>query len=120
MEIALTEDQTLLRDTALSFVRQALTSQQIRDLEATEHGYEPAVWKEMAQMGWAAAALPERFGGIDLGPFELSLISDALGRGAVPSPCVGTVVESGMLLLGSGVEQEHAGFEQQQSAWLPR
>jgi alkylation response protein AidB-like acyl-CoA dehydrogenase len=113
MEIALTEDQTLLRETALSFVRQVLTPQQIRDLEATEHGYEPAVWKEMAQMGWAAAALPERFGGIDLGPFELSVITEALGRGAIPSPFFGTVVEAGMLLLD-------AGSEQQQSEWLPR
>ncbi len=113
MDIALTDDQTLLRDTALSFVRQALTPQQIRDLEVSEHGYEPSVWKEMAQMGWAAAALPERHGGIDLGAFDLSLIAEALGRGAIPSPFFSTVVEAGMLLLD-------AGSERQQSEWLPR
>jgi 3-oxocholest-4-en-26-oyl-CoA dehydrogenase beta subunit len=113
MDITLSEDQALLHETAVSFARQALTPQQIRDLETTEHGYEPAVWKEMARMGWAAAALPERFGGADVGPFELSLIAEALGQGAIPSPFFSTVVEAGLLLLD-------AGSELQQSEWLPR
>lgn len=113
MDITLNEDQTLLYDTALSFTRQALTPQQIRDLETTEHGFEPLVWKDMAQMGWAAAAFPERFGGAEAGPLELSLIASALGQGAIPSPFFATVVEAGLLLLD-------AGCERQQSEWLPR
>jgi alkylation response protein AidB-like acyl-CoA dehydrogenase len=113
MDITLNEDQTLLYDTALSFTRQALTPKQIRDLEGTEHGFEPAVWKDMAQMGWAAAAFPESFGGVKAGPLELALIAMALGQGAIPSPFFSTVVEAGLLLLD-------AGSTRQQSEWLPR
>jgi len=113
MDITLNEDQTLLYDTALSFIRQALTQKQIRDLEGTEHGFEPSVWRDMVQMGWSAAAFPERFGGAEAGPLELALIASALGQGAIPSPFFSTVVEAGLLLLD-------AGAERQQSEWLPR
>ena len=58
MDITLNEDQVLLHETARSFAREALTPQQIRELEATEHAFAPGVWKDMAQMGWAAAPFP--------------------------------------------------------------
>ena len=63
MDIALDEDQIMLRDTALSFAQGALTKAQIRDLEATENGFDAGVWKVMAQMGWTAACFPEQDGG---------------------------------------------------------
>jgi alkylation response protein AidB-like acyl-CoA dehydrogenase len=113
MDITLNEDQILLHETALSFAREVLTPKQIRELEATEHAFEPGVWKEMAQMGWAAAPFPERFGGAEVGPLELALIAEALGQGAIPSPFFSTVVEAGLLLLD-------AGSDRQKAAWLPR
>jgi alkylation response protein AidB-like acyl-CoA dehydrogenase len=112
MDIALDEDQIMLRDTAASFAKGALTQQQIRDLETTESGFDIGVWKEMAQMGWAAAAFPEQYGGAETGTLELGLIIEALGRGAIPSPMYSNVVESGFLLLdvASGSQKDE---------WLP-
>lgn len=113
MDIALDDDQIMLRDTALSFAQGALTKAQIRDLEATENGFDAGVWKEMAQMGWTAACFPEQYGGAEAGLFELSLIVEALGNGAVPSPMFSTVIESGFLLLD-------AASGPQKDEWLPR
>ena len=113
MDIALDEDQIMLRDTALSFAQGALTKAQIRDLEATENGFDAGVWKEMAQMGWTAACFPEQYGGAEAGVFELALIVEALGKGAVPSPIFSTVIESGFLLLD-------AASGPQKDEWLPR
>lgn len=112
MDIALDEDQIMLRDTAVSFAQGALTKQRIRDLEMTESGFDAGVWKEMAQMGWAAAAFPEQYGGAETGTLELGLIVEALGQGAIPSPMFSSVIESGFLLLD-------AASELQKDEWLP-
>lgn len=113
MDITLNEDQALIAETAQSFVRDAVTPERIRALEATEHGFDRDVWRRMAEMGWAGAVFPTEHGGADLGLFELAIIVEALGSGAVPSPVFGTVAEAGMLLL-------HAGSTAQRQAWLPR
>jgi alkylation response protein AidB-like acyl-CoA dehydrogenase len=112
MDIALDEDQIMLHDTAVSFAKGALTQQQIRDLETTENSFDTGVWKEMAQMGWAAAAFPEQYGGAETGTLELGLIVEALGQGAIPSPLFSSVIESGFLLLD-------AGSDSQKDEWLP-
>lgn len=113
MDISLTEDQALIAETARDFVRDAVPPERVRALETTEHGYDPATWKRMAEMGWAGAVFPEDLGGAGLSVFELSLIVEALGAGAVPSPLFSTVVEAGVLI-------QETGSEMQRQAWLPR
>ncbi|MBM3526888.1 MAG: acyl-CoA dehydrogenase [Alphaproteobacteria bacterium] len=113
MDITLNEDHVMLRDTALSFAQGALTKARIRELETTEHGFDTGVWQEMTQMGWAAACFPEKYGGAEASLFELALIVEALGNGAVPSPIFSTVIESGFLLLD-------AASAPQKDEWLQR
>src|SRR3569833_2019235 len=113
MDIALDDDQVMLKETAVSFAQQALPPARIRELEATETGFDAGVWKEMAQMGWVAAAFPEAYGGVGTGWFELALIVEALGQGAIPSPLFSTVVEAGFTLFD-------AGADRQKQEWLPR
>ena len=113
MDIALNEDQIMLRDTALSFAQGAMTASCIREMESSEHAFDPAVWKEMAKMGWAGAGFPEKYGGAEVGWLELSLIVEALGQGAIPSPMFSTVIEAGFTLLD-------AGSDSQKDEWLPR
>lgn len=113
MDITLNEDQRLIAETALSFAKSTLEPEQIRQLEGTENGFDAGTWAEMVRMGWAGAVFPVEYGGSDLGLFELALIVEALGQGAMPSPIFSTVVEAGLLLLEAGtpVQRDH---------WLPR
>ena len=113
MDITLNEDQTLIARTALSFAQSVLKAQRIRELETTENGFDAATWRQMVEMGWAGAVFPAEYGGSDFSLFELALIVEALGQGAVPSPIFSTVVETGLLLLD-------AGSLAQRSHWLPR
>jgi alkylation response protein AidB-like acyl-CoA dehydrogenase len=113
MDIALDEDQRMLRETAVSFAQNALPAARIRELETTEAGYDRGVWKEMAQMGWIGAALPEIYGGAETGWLELALIIEALGQGAIPSPLFSSVIEAAFTLLD-------AGADRQKQEWLPR
>ena len=113
MDITLTEEQTMISDTAQAFAKNALTPKRIQALESDETGFDRPTWAKMVEMGWAAAPFPAEYGGAGLGLPELALIMEALGRGAVPSPIYSTVIEAGMLLLeaGSSVQRAH---------WLPR
>lgn len=113
MDITLSEDQTLIARTALSFAKSALKAERIRELETSENGFDAAVWRQMVEMGWAGAVFPAEYGGSDFSLFELALIVEALGQGAVPSPIFSTVIEAGLLLLD-------AGSPAQRSRWLPR
>jgi alkylation response protein AidB-like acyl-CoA dehydrogenase len=113
MDIALDEDQLMLRETAVSFAQSALPAARIRELETTEAGYDRGVWKEMAQMGWIGAALPETYGGAETGWLELALIIEALGQGAIPSPLFSSVIEAAFTLLAVGADR-------QKQEWLPR
>lgn len=112
MDISLNEDQQQLFETALDFARNALTSDQVRQLETTETGYSSAVWKSMAEMGWIGAIFPEEYGGSETSLTELGLLVEALGRFAVPSPLFATVIEAGLMLL-------EAGTAEQKKGWLP-
>ena len=80
MDITIDDDQTMLRETALAFAQEALTPAAIRALEATEHGFDAKVWRQMAEMGWAGAGFPEEYGGSGTGLLELALIIEALGQ----------------------------------------
>ena len=113
MDISFNEDQQLLHETALSFALSAMTPARIRELEETDAGFDAAVWKQMAEMGWAGAVFPEQYGGAGASPVELALIVEALGQGAIPSPIFSTVIEAGLLLLD-------AGSAAQRDSWLPR
>lgn len=113
MDITLSDDQALLARTARSFAQTALRADRIRELETTDRGFDPAVWRQMAELGWAGVVFPPEVGGAGLGLVELALIVEALGQGAMPSPMFSTVVEAGLLLL-------EAGAPAQQRRWLPR
>ena len=65
----LSEEQTMLRDMAQNWVNnESPTSAWRRVRDAGEaQGYDPAVYAEMAQMGWTGVVIPEAHGGSDFG-----------------------------------------------------
>src|SRR3954452_22968802 len=113
MDISLNEEQIRLFETARDFARGALTPEHVRKLEESDHGFAPAVWKAMAELGWLGAVFPEQYGGSDAGFLELGLIVEALAQSAIPSPLFSTVIEAGLLLL-------EAGNSAQRQQWLPK
>ncbi len=79
MDLFPTPEQALLADTAADFVARSVDTDGVRELEASDEGFDPALWATMCALGWT-----------DLGPVELALVAEQLGRGAVPSPLVTT------------------------------
>jgi alkylation response protein AidB-like acyl-CoA dehydrogenase len=111
----LSEEQSMLRDAAKSWVQEkspVTAFRKMRDSGA-ELGYDAAAWNEMAEMGWAGVIIPEEYGGSNFGYLSLGLILEELGRTLTASPLLASgLAAASALILG--------GSDAQKSEWLPK
>lgn len=84
------EEQSMLLDTAVEFFRDKSPTARVRDLMLSERGYDPAVWQEMVALGWSGLAIPEAFGGSDLGLAAAVTIAEPMGRHLSATPWLPT------------------------------
>ena len=63
MDIVLTEAQQMLKASARSFLREACPASSVQQMETDERGYDPELWRQMAELGWLAWPFPARCGG---------------------------------------------------------
>src|SRR5258705_7740875 len=111
MDFAFTPDQTLLKNSARAFLDEHCKPASVRLLWDDRRGESPAMWKEMAQLGWLGLSLPEEHGGAGLGMVESALVLEELGRAAYPGAFWPT------MLLADTVAAH--GTSEQKKRWLP-
>lgn len=111
----LSEEQTMLRDAAKSWVGEKSPVTALRKLRDSGNadGFDRAAWNEMAEMGWAGILIPEEFGGSGLGYLTLGLVLEETGRTLTASPLVSTALTATTALL-------LAGSDAQKKTWLPK
>jgi alkylation response protein AidB-like acyl-CoA dehydrogenase len=111
MPLVLNEEQRLLRDTARDFLASNAPVAALRKLR-DEHdplGYDPLLWRKMAELGWASIILPEQYGGLDFGFLGLGAVLEECGRTLAASPLLASaVVGASALLLGGNSAQKAA------------
>lgn len=103
MDFNLSNEQRMLADAAASFAKKTSPVERFRKLRSTAEregtGWEPAVWKQMAELGWLGLPFPEDVGGLGLGFFEASLVLQKLAATLVPEPYLASVVLAGSAVL---------------------
>ena len=112
MSMLLTEEQNQLRDSAQEFLaaRSPVALQRaLRDRDEAL-GFEPALWGEVAEMGWTAAVFPERCGGLDFGWKGFASVFEYSGRTLAALPLLSSVVLGGGVLLSLGDETQRERF----------
>jgi alkylation response protein AidB-like acyl-CoA dehydrogenase len=112
MNFGFTEEQEFLRQTARDFLAECAPMTLVRDVMESSASHSPEVWKQMAELGWTGLALPEQYGGADLGMVELCIVLEELGRSLAPVPFLPTAIASALIL--------EAGSEVQKQEWLRR
>lgn len=112
--LVLNEDQIMLKDAAAGFLSGKATVSHLRKLRDSEDetGFDPAVWREMSEMGWAGIAIPEAYGGLGYGYTGLGLVLEQAGRNLSASP-----LESSVLVAATALAE--LGTESQKEKWLP-
>jgi len=109
MALVLNEEQRLLQDTAKDFLCKHASVASLRKLRDDHDpiGYDPGLWRQMTEMGWASVILPEAYGGLEFGFLGLGVVLEESGRTLTASPLFASaVVGSSAVLLGGSEEQK--------------
>ena len=99
----LTDEQVMLRDMAREWSDKENPVAAFRKARDAGHseGYDPAVYAEMAQMGWTGIVIPEEHGGSDFGFTGLGLVLEELGRNVAAAPLAASSAAAIAIILGS-------------------
>ncbi|MFC4603702.1 acyl-CoA dehydrogenase family protein [Rhodococcus kronopolitis] len=100
---AFTEEQLELRKTVQALLAKHATPTAVRAAADSELGYDAALWDLLCQqVGVAALAIPEEFGGIGATAVETHVVLEELGAVLAPTPMLGSVVLAAQAILASG------------------
>lgn len=103
MPLYLTDEQTMLRDTARDFVADAAPVKHLRALRDAKDatGFSRDLWKQFAELGFTGVLIGEQDGGLGLGHVEAGVVLEEIGRNLSPSPFLTTAVAAVEALKGS-------------------
>lgn len=114
MALVLTEEQTMLRDSARSFMVNNGPVAQLRKLRDSRDadGFSRPLWSQFAEMGFTGVLVAEAHGGLGLGHVEAGVVMEEIGRNLTASPFLASGIVAAMALA-------HGGSEAQRAAFLP-
>ena len=115
MDFKLSDETTLVRNSAREFLKEKCPSDFVREMIGDETGFSKKMYKEMADLGWLGMLFDEEYGGSgDLKGsfFDLFIIFEEIGKVLLPSPFFTSAVLSGLLI-------NEAGDSKLKSDYLP-
>jgi alkylation response protein AidB-like acyl-CoA dehydrogenase len=111
MDFGFSEEQDLLRAEVRKLLDGRSPLERVRKVMETGPGYEPELWRELAELGWLGLTIPEAYGGAGLGWVDLVVLLQETGRSLFPSPLISTTLAAAAIL--------DSGTEEQKQRWLP-
>ncbi|OZB15859.1 MAG: acyl-CoA dehydrogenase [Hyphomonas sp. 34-62-18] len=114
MSFVLTEDQEMLRETAMAFARDELSVNHLRALrDAGANGKDAKTRQKLAELGFFGVIIPDEPGAETFGLTGLGQILEAQGRTLAATPLLQTaLIAASAFQLG--------GSPAQQAEWLPK
>src|SRR5205807_6738951 len=86
MDLALTEDQEMLRTTARTFMEREAPVDVVAGLQKAESSLDPVLWRKAARLCWLGIVLPAEYGGSGDSLSDAAVLYEELGRGPLPGP----------------------------------
>lgn len=103
MDFDYTDDQRFIRDEAHRFLASAAPlSSARRVLESSSERFDRALWGRIAEQGWLGTTVPEKHGGLGLGPVELGAIAEGIGASLAAIPFGSNLYLFAQALLANG------------------
>ena len=95
----------MLRASAREFLAKESSPKVVRQIMESDTGYDPALWKKIADLGWTALGIPEEYGGV--GTFlDLVVVLEEAGRALLPGPFFSTMGLAVPVLLEAASEPQ--------------
>ncbi len=111
MDFNFSDEQNMVRDGISRLVREQYDWDTRRGIIASDAGWSPEFWAQLAELGMLAAPFSEEDGGFGGGAVETMLIMEEFGKGLVVEPFIPSVVCAGGFL-------KHAGTAAQKEEYL--
>jgi alkylation response protein AidB-like acyl-CoA dehydrogenase len=110
MALVLSEEQSMLRDSARGLISDKAPVSHLRQLRDAKDatGFSRELWKSFAEMGFAGLLVGEEFGGSALGCVEAGIVMEEIGRTLMPSPFLSTAVLASSALSRGGSAAQKA------------
>jgi alkylation response protein AidB-like acyl-CoA dehydrogenase len=96
MNLALSDEQELLREAARGTLGRIKTVEAARDALEDE-SKRPDLWPTAVQAGWPGLLISELHGGAELGAFDAMLVAEECGRVLAPVPLLGLLPATSIL-----------------------
>jgi alkylation response protein AidB-like acyl-CoA dehydrogenase len=106
LDLGLSEEQTLVRDTARELLEKECPETHVRAMENDAQGYSPALWRTLGEQGWMGMVVPERYGGSGMSYLDLLVLVEEFGRALLPGPALPTQVATIALLEVANASQQ--------------
>jgi alkylation response protein AidB-like acyl-CoA dehydrogenase len=96
MDLNLSAEQKLLKDSVDAFAREYLLSRRKASMSA-QIGFSPDVWFEMVELGWLGVELAEEAGGYGGSAVDTIVIHEGIGLGLIVEPLLSTVTAARLI-----------------------
>lgn len=106
MDLTLSDEQRLLRESVDRFISETYDADHRRRVAGDPLGFSPEIWKQFAELGWLALPIQEAYGGLGAGAIETGILMEAFGRGLVAEPYLATVVIGASLIAECGTQAQ--------------
>ncbi len=106
MDLSLTEEQTLLKQSAERYLAERYRFADRERFCASPKGWDAKVWGDFAQFGWLALPFSQANDGLGAGAVELAILGQAFGSALVVEPYLPSIVLAGFLLEQLGSESQ--------------
>jgi alkylation response protein AidB-like acyl-CoA dehydrogenase len=110
MVVRETDEHRALRDAVAVLLDKRSSEARVRELMATDIGYDASDWRELADMGLLGLLVPEEFGGAGAGHVEMGIVMEEMGRALLCAPFFSTAVLTTQLLAAAGDDGERAAI----------
>lgn len=108
MGLVITEEQSLLKESARDYLKENASIALMRKLrdENDENRFSSSVWSSMAEMGWAGLIVPEAYGGMGFDYLGMGQLIEETGRTLTSSPLFSSALVAATLINLSGNQSQ--------------
>ncbi|WP_371189310.1 acyl-CoA dehydrogenase family protein [Thalassotalea maritima] len=111
MKFTLTDEQSMIQQSAIKYLQDSVTSESVRSAMASGVGYNLEHWQHITnELGWSAVHVPQAYAGLNLSYVELVLLLEQMGRYLYCSPFLASSVMATNTLLLAATAQQKADY----------
>lgn len=97
-----TEERRMLADSLNRFIAEQYGFEKRDHIANSAHGFSLEIWQQFAELGVIGALFRETDGGFGGAGFDIAVVFEALGRGLVVEPILGSAVLAGEAIAAAG------------------